>query len=341
MRRELIALTPSVPPNLALRSVPQPKAGAGQVLVRVQATSVNPIDVRRAGGYGRRLLRLKGASRFPLVLGNDVAGIVEEVGTGIRRLRPGQAVFGLVPTGPGGGAHATHILAREDHLMPAPAGLAPAGLATLPYSFTTMWLAVRAAGLGPENAASRRVLVSGASGGLGRLALQLLRGWQCDTTAVCDPERAGEALSLGANSVVERGTPEVAGLPSGFDVVLNFGSWASEPTLVSKLGTSALGYATTVHPLLANLDALGWGRGAAENLRTWRAMRAATRARSAAASYSWVLFGPQRAALDVLERGVGEGSFALPVGLAQPFDNAAAVFDHVARGGDGRGVLLP
>lgn len=341
MRRELTALYPSAPPQLAVREVDPPTPGAGQVVVRVKATSVNPIDVRRAGGYGRRLLGLKRAARFPMVLGNDVSGVVDEVGTGVTRFRPGQAVFGLVPTGAQGGAHASHVLAREADLMSAPAGVGPANLATLPYSFTTMWLAVRSTGLRPENAVSRRVLVSGASGGLGRLSLQLLRAWRCDTTAICDNGRRDEALALGATAAVERGSPEAAALPAGFDVVLNFGAWESDAALVAKLGPTALGHATTVHPLLADLDTRGWVLGASASFRSWRAMRSVAKARGASAGYTWVLFRPDRAGLDALEEGVRQGRFDLPIGITRPFEKADDVFDHVARGAPGRGVLLP
>ena len=77
---ELVCLEPSEPARLAVRPCPAPEPGDDEVVVRVEASSVNPIDVKRAAGYGRRLLGIKGANRFPLVLGNDVAGVVETVG---------------------------------------------------------------------------------------------------------------------------------------------------------------------------------------------------------------------------------------------------------------------
>ena len=83
----------------------------GEVLVRVEATSVNPIDVKRAKGNGRRLLSPKGAGTFPLVLGNDFAGEIVSVGAGFGPWRPGDRVMGLVPTGKKGAAHATHLTA--------------------------------------------------------------------------------------------------------------------------------------------------------------------------------------------------------------------------------------
>jgi reticulon-4-interacting protein 1, mitochondrial len=343
MLRELICVEPAAPPRLSVRSRQLPRPGAGQVLVRVHATSVNPIDAKRAGGYGQRLLGLRGAGRFPLVLGNDLAGDVKEVGEGVTRFQVGQRVFGLVTTGKNGGAHASQVLATEANLMLAPAGTDLQMLATLPYSFTTMWLAVRSTGLRADNAASRRVLVSGASGALGRLALPLLRGWNADVTAICDAGRCEQSLTLGARAAIERGTTEVAALPSGFDAVLNFGAWESEPMLVTKLGSRALGYATTVHPLMANFDRLGWLGGAATCWRDFKRMQSAARAqaRSDATHYAWTLFRPDRAALEALEAGVQRGAFSLPVGIARDFDAADAVFDHVAKGRPGRGVLLP
>jgi NADPH:quinone reductase-like Zn-dependent oxidoreductase len=341
MLRELICVEPATPPRLSLRTGALPRPRAGQVLVRVQATSVNPIDAKRASGYGKRLLGLKGAGRFPLVVGNDLAGVVEEIGTGVARFAEGQQVFGIVATGKNGGAHRSHVLASENNLMAAPAGSDLQMLATLPYSFTTMWLAVASTGLGADNAASRRVLISGASGALGRLALALLSGWRADITAICDPDRCDEALALGARTAVERGTPAVAALPSEFDAVLNFAAWESDPMLVAKLGPKALGYATTVHPLMANVDRLGWLGGAATSLRDFKTMKSAARARSGAANYAWTLFKPDRAALDALEAGVRRGIYSLPVGIAEPFEAAADVFEHVARGKPGRAVLLP
>ena len=341
MSRELICVEPATPPRLALRASEKPRPGVGQVLVRVQTTSVNPIDVKRAAGYGKRLLALKGAGRFPLVLGNDVAGVVEDVGPGATRFQKGQRVFGLVPTGGNGGAHASHVLVAEGNLMAVPANCYLQMLATLPYSFTTMWLAVHSTRLCEGNAVGKRVLISGASGALGRLALPLLSSWQCHITAICDPGRCDDALALGARAAVERGTSVVTALSCEFDVVLNFGAWESDPMLVSKLGSKALGYATTVHPLMAHVDRLGWLRGVFASVRDFRKMKSAAQARSGAANYAWTLFKPDRAALDILEVGVRSGTFSLPVGIAKPFESADAVFDHVAKGRPGRAVLLP
>ena len=108
---KLLCLGPADPIQLETRKTAMPRPGKGEVLVRVEATSVNPIDVKRGKGYGRRLLSLKGAGEFPLVLGNDFAGEIVSVGAGVSPWRPGDRVMGLVPAGKKGAAHATHLTA--------------------------------------------------------------------------------------------------------------------------------------------------------------------------------------------------------------------------------------
>jgi NADPH:quinone reductase-like Zn-dependent oxidoreductase len=185
------------------------------------------------------------------------------------------------------------------------------------------------------------VLVHGAAGALGRLALQLLSRWGCRITAICDAGKAEECRALGAEHAVERGPDAIRSLPADFDVVLNFASWDDEAALASRLGSGALGHATTVHPLLGHFDQLGWVRGALASRRDAQAVRKAVRQRSPRARYGWTIFKPDREALAALEIGVRERRLSLPVGTSAPLDKAAAAFAHVAAGQAGRAVLLP
>ena len=341
MRRELVCTGPAMPPRLALQSVELPRPGNGEVLVRVRATSVNPIDVKRAGGYGGRLLSLKGAARFPLVLGNDVAGIVESAGAGATGFARGQRVFGLLGTGQAGGAHASHVVVPQDHLLPAPDDLDLPALAALPYSFTTMWLALRSTGITAGNARGARVLINGANGGLGRLAMQVLHHWGSEITAICGKGQRRIGLDLGALVAVEHGPGCIESLRSDFDAVLNFANWDDDALLASRLGAQALGHATTVHPLLSNFDRLGWLGGAWASRRDRSRVRAVVASRASKASYAWTIFKPDREALDALAEGIAARRLALPIGIAKSFDNAIAAFDHVSDGKPGRAVLLP
>ncbi len=341
MRRELVCTEAAIPPRLAVRSVEMPRPGTEEVLVRVQATSVNPVDAKRAAGYGRRLLGLKAAARYPLVLGNDVAGVVESIGAGVNRYAPGQRVFGLLGTGRAGGAHTSHVVVPQDFLLPAPDDADPTALAALPYSFTTMWLALRSTGISSGNARGARVLINGASGGLGRLAMQVLQPWGSRITGIGGKGQRQAVLDLGAEVAVEHGPACIPSLPADFDVVLNFANWDDDSLLASRLGPRAMGQATTVHPLLANFDRLGWLGGAWASRRDRSRIRAIVGSRAPGARYAWTIFKPDLEALETLAEGVRARKLELPVGLAVPFENAIAAFDHVSAGRPGRAVLLP
>lgn len=341
MRRELISIDPASPARLTVRNVEKPKPGHGKVLVRVEATSVNPIDVKRAAGYGQRLLRLKGAAHYPLVLGNDLAGVVETLGPGVEGFVPGQRVYGLVGTGREGGAHASHVVVPQTGLLVAPDDVAPSALSVLPYSFTTAWLALHSTGICAHNARLARVLIHGANGGLGRLALQVLHSWGSRVTAICATGQRQTCLDLGAEVAVEYGSNCIPSLPPDFDVVLNFANWDDETVLASRLGVNALGQATTVHPLLNNFDRLGWLGGAWASQRDKHRVSSFVLSRAPRARYGWTIFKPYREALEALSERVRGGTIALPVGIVKPLSLAPEAFDHVSVGLHGRAVLLP
>lgn len=336
--QRLVCLTPATMPALALERIPVPRPRRGEVVVRVEASSVNPIDVKRAGGHGRRLLKLKGAGKFPLVLGNDIVGVVDSVGTGVTSWRPGDRVMGLLPTGKGG-AHASHVAVEARWLRKAAEAHDAQTLAVFPYTFTTLWQSFRIAGIGEHNAKGLEVLVHGASGGLGRMAIQLLARWGAAVTAICSTANVDACRQLGARTVWDRKRQALGSLPQRYDAVLNFGAWADEETLIGRLKPGALGFACTVHPLLANFDAHGWLAGAWRTRRELRRFSALAAARGA--RYGWVVFKPEEAALDALNRFLDEGALALPVGIAVPLSAAQQAFGHVARQQPGRAIVLP
>jgi len=340
LAQQLVCLRPQTPLSLAMQTRALGKPGRGQVLVQVQATSVNPIDVKRSEGYGRRILKLKGAASFPLVLGNDLAGVVASVGPGDVACKPGDRVYGLMPTGPQG-AHASHVLADASLLRAAPAQSSAAQLAALPYTFTTLWLALKAVGLDAATAKHKAVLVHGASGGLGQLALQVLVRWGARVTAVCSTPHVQACLDLGAQEVLDRRQHSLSSLPRRFDASLNFANWADERSLLDCLRPHAMGHATTVHPLLASFDEGGWVRGGIHAFQAWSSLRELAAAVGAATRYSWVVFRPSTLALDALAHGLSERGLHLPIGLSVPLSSGALAFEHVAQQRPGRAILLP
>ncbi len=337
--QEWQCLAPGQPARFALRNRELSAPGPMQVLVRLEASAVNPIDAKRATGYGRRLLALKGAARCPLVLGNDLVGHVLAVGPGAP-FKPGDRVWGLLPTGRWG-AHASHVIADAALLRLAPSTHGAADLAVLPYTFTTLWLALRSVGLGPHNAAGKRVLVHGASGGLGQLALQQLSLWGAQVTAVCSTPHVRACADLGAATVWDRTQRPLSALPAHHDASFNFAHWPDEACLISRLRPGALGLATTVHPLLGRFDALGWWRGGWQAWRAWSAMRQrCVAAGGPGTRYAWTIFQPDGAALDALAAWLHDRpGQPLPIGVQVPLAHADEAFAHVAGQRPGRAVI--
>ena len=307
---------------------PRGRPAAGEIEVAVEAASVNPIDVRRAEGYGRRLLSLMGASRFPMTLGNDFAGTIVAVGERVTAFAVGDHVYGVKPVSRDG-SHASHVIVNAACARKAPAHSSAQDLAALPYGFVTMWLAVRAAGLTRENAAGKKVLVHGASGGLGTLALQTLSAWGARVTAIAKASDFSACREAGAVEVVDRTQNPFAGLRGAFDATLNFATWDDEAALLSCLREGALGHATTVHPLLQNFDEAGWVGGAIRTLNQKREMR--KRLPKGARNYAWVLFRPEAEALSEMARLAELGRLSLPIGIRTPLREATEAFAHVRR----------
>lgn len=158
------------PEVVRLAEVPAPgpdDLGTGEVLVRVMASSLNPLDAKLRSGDFRLLMPAK----MPITLGFDLAGVVEAVGDGVRRFRPGDRVYGMSEDRHGG-AHAELVVASEDVLDQIPAGLSFVQAAAVPLAALTALQGLRDKG---RTRTGERVLVHGGSGGVGHFAVQIAR----------------------------------------------------------------------------------------------------------------------------------------------------------------------
>jgi NADPH:quinone reductase-like Zn-dependent oxidoreductase len=153
-----------LPPRQA--SIARPEPGLGEVLVRVHASAVNPLDLKIHAGSAAHARQ-----PLPAVLGIDVAGVVEAVGSGVERFRPGDEVYGMAG-GVGGrqGTLAEYVVVEADLLARRPSNLSMREAAALPLIVITAWegLVDRA-----RVAPGQRVLVHGGGGGVGHVAIQV------------------------------------------------------------------------------------------------------------------------------------------------------------------------
>lgn len=149
---------------LRVDEVPEPVPGPGQVLVRVRAAGINPGEAKIREG----LLHSRWPSTFPSGEGSDLAGIVERAGPGVTRVTPGDEVIGWVDTR---SSQAEYALVEAANLVPKPAGVPWEVAGALPVAGFTAWAAVRAVAVAPGDT----LVVSGAAGGVGSIAVQLAR----------------------------------------------------------------------------------------------------------------------------------------------------------------------
>lgn len=205
------------PDVLRTARVPLPTPGPGQVRVRVGASSVNARDwhvMRGEPRVARLLDRSLFGRRAPrtAVRGTDFAGTVDAVGQDVTRWRPGDRIFGEADA-----AWAEYVIAAQDAVAAVPDGVSFEHAAALPLAATTALTCLSAG----QAQAGHRLLINGASGGVGTFALQMARAIGLRTTAVCSARNAGQARSLGADTVIDYATEDFCARADRYDIVMD------------------------------------------------------------------------------------------------------------------------
>ena len=226
----------------ALTEVPDPHPGPGQVLIRVEAAGMNPMDRSMAAGAWKDQM----PGSFPFVLGADLAGVVEAVGEGAGRFRPGEEVFGQLLIAPLGsaGTYAEYVAVTEDApLARLPEGLDPTIAAALPTAGVTALEIVESLG----QPTGKTVLMVGAAGGVGSFAMQLAAQAGAHVIAVARADAAVRMRTYGAVEVVDHTAVSVPDAvtqthPDGIDVLVDVASdadgFATLAALVRPGGTA-------------------------------------------------------------------------------------------------------
>jgi NADPH2:quinone reductase len=251
----------------ALRDdIPEPRAAGNELLVRVHASSVNPVDVFIAAGA----LKEMAAHEFPVILGRDFAGVVEQLGSDVSRYQVGDEVFGfLLHANPTvrDGSWAELITVPEDNFVAAkPRSLDFAHAGAAPVAAITAIAAVDA----PALAKGETVLVVGAAGGVGSFFVQLAAAAGATVVAPALPEDHEYLRGIGVSELIDRDADVVAAArdlhPDGVDAVLDLVSYTPDASplkdggrLASSLGAAGEGpgrFNLMAEPTPANLRRL-------------------------------------------------------------------------------------
>ena len=280
--------------------VPEPAMpGRRAVQVQLLATSINPIDRLLAQGYGAPLLNRR--RRFPIVLGRDGVGVVTATGPQVNGVRIGQRVI-LAVSPRTGGTYAERINVPVRCVSPIADALADEEAAGLGYAGSTAVQALAALGMTADRARGQRLVINGATGGVGAIAATLASAWGANVTAVCSKRNHGWARSLGAHETVDYTDPAAMG-GIRVDAVLNCAALSSPEDHFRDALSGAVdplsqrpAYATLLSPLLEFITERGVLRGAVSGLFDY----VRRRAQWPRVRYRWVLFGEVPGSLGVI-----------------------------------------
>jgi NADPH:quinone reductase-like Zn-dependent oxidoreductase len=201
------------PEVLEYEDAPRPEPQADEVLIRVHAAGVNPFDWKIRAGHLKDIFPVS----FPLILGWDLSGVIEEVGSGATRFKKGDDVFGM-PDPTRNGACAEYIVVRESEVALKPKSLHHIRAAAIPLAALTAWHALfNTAALQP----GQRVLIHGGAGGVGHFAVQLAKWKGAHVIATASPKNHELLYRLGADEVIDYSTQRFENVARDVDVVLD------------------------------------------------------------------------------------------------------------------------
>ncbi|MFF0260874.1 zinc-binding dehydrogenase [Streptomyces microflavus] len=297
----------------AARELPRPTPGPGQVLVRVLATSVNPLDLQTRRGDYRDQVAL------PAVIGNDVSGVVVGTGPGADDFRPGDEVWYLAPVFVGQGTYAEFHVVDQALVARKPAGLTHAEAAGLALVGVTAWEAlVERAGV----KAGERVLVHGGAGGVGSAAIQVAHALGAEVVTTARAKDHEFVAGLGADTVIDFSAgdyvPQVREL-GGVNVVLDTvgrDTLTRSPEVLADRGR-VVSIVDTPEP--QNLLA-AWGVNA---------------------TYHFLFVSPGRAKLEALDRLIDRGGLRPDIGAVLPLGDIAEAHTLLEGGSAGEGRRRP
>ena len=263
--------------------VPEPDLRDDDVLIQIHAASVNPVDLRIRDGKLKLILPY----RLPFILGNDLAGVVVRVGSGVRRFKPGDEVYAR-PDKDRIGAFAEFISIKENAVANKPKGLTMEDAASIPLVGLTAWQAlIERANLKK----GQKVLIHAGSGGVGTFAIQLAKYLGAIVATTTSTANVDWVKRLGADVVIDYKRDDFETILRDYDVVLDsLGGEALEKSLrVLKPGGKLISIAGPPDPDFAEEIGATWIMRLAMRLLSYRIRKSAKRQR---VSYSFLFMRP-------------------------------------------------
>jgi NADPH:quinone reductase-like Zn-dependent oxidoreductase len=303
--------------------MPLPKPREDDVLIQIHAAGVNPLDSKIRDGEFKLILPY----RLPLILGNDLAGVVVRVGSRVRRFKPGDEVYAR-PHKDRIGTFAEFIAVKEDGVALKPTALTMEEAASIPLVGLTAWQALIEKG---QLKKGQKVLIHAGSGGVGTFAIQLAKHVGA-TVATTTSERNIELVKrLGADIVIDYKKDDFSAVLKDYDVVLDTqGGSAQEKSLrVLKPGGRLIGIAGPPDPDFAKEMGASWFLKTAMRFLSYRIRKAAKRRD---VSYSFVFMRPDGGQLSQIATLIDEGAIKPVIDRIFPFESTKEALAYVETG---------
>ena len=309
--------------GLRMGEIPEPEMREDDVLVEVHAAGVNVLDSKIRNGEFKLLLPY----RLPLVLGNDVAGVVVRVGPKVRRFKPGDEVYAR-PDAARIGAFAELIAMNEDAVAHKPKTISMEQAASLPLVALTAWqVLVERAGLKK----GQKVLIHAGSGGVGTVAIQLAKHLGAFVATTTSAANAEWVKRLGADVVIDYGKEDFEQVLQDYDVVLNsLGAEVLEKSLrVLKPGGKLISISGPPNPGFAKEIGASWFLRQVMRLLSYRIRKQAKRH---GASYSFLFMKASGNQLREIGALVDSGTILPVVDRVFPFASTNEAMAYVDKG---------
>jgi len=201
--------------NFSLKEIPEPKINSGQVLIRVEAIGINPVDIKTRNGKGQAQ-QYKDATA--MVIGWDVAGVITKIAEDVKDFSIGDEVFGTINFPGQGGAYAEYAVAPANQLARKPANISMPEAAAATLATLTAWQALTHQG---HIKKGDRVLIHGGAGGVGNYAIQIARNIGCYVITTASASDADFVKGLGADEVIDYKTQKFEEIISNIDFILD------------------------------------------------------------------------------------------------------------------------
>ena len=288
-------------------TVPEPKPN--QILVKVSASSVNPLDLMKREGYGKSIFEKQRKNIFPWIIGCDFSGTVAEIGTNINKFKIGDEVWGC-SSNANSGTHAEFVCIDVDEITHKPDRLDHLQAASLPYVAQTTWSAIiRWAGLRPQDLEGKKVFIQGGAGGVGCFSIQLFKSMGCEIATTCSEKNMELVKSLGADHVIDYNISNFEEVLSDYDIAYDLlGDHVSDHAIEKCCSilkkTADSHYITLTHQLVSTMDTKGILLGAPHALY----LRQMQKRKFRPINIHWSIYRPSLSGLEQLTELVQNGT---------------------------------